>query len=62
MLSEPENLPALLNCALGKDRTGVVVALILSILGKSMDYIAEEYALSEVGTMRYSIAFVRFWP
>ncbi|XP_072044182.1 uncharacterized protein [Amphiura filiformis] len=49
LLSEPENLPALISCAHGKDRTGIVVALVQLLLGKSTDYVAEEYALSEIG-------------
>lgn len=49
ILSDPANLPALVNCAHGKDRTGIVIAMVLSLLGKSDDYIAEEYALSEIG-------------
>ena len=48
LLSEPENLPAMINCAHGKDRTGVVSALVQSVLGKSEQEIAAEYALSMV--------------
>ncbi|XP_022085593.1 uncharacterized protein LOC110976542 [Acanthaster planci] len=48
-LSDPENLPAMICCAHGKDRTGVVIALVLSVLGKSDEYIAGEYSLSEKG-------------
>ncbi len=36
----------LLHCAAGKDRTGVVVALVLSVAGVHRDAIAEDYALS----------------
>lgn len=49
IISEPANLPTLLSCAHGKDRTGIVVAMVLSLLGKSDDYIIKEYALSEIG-------------
>ncbi|KAK7505938.1 hypothetical protein BaRGS_00002660 [Batillaria attramentaria] len=49
LLCNKDNLPALLNCAHGKDRTGIVSALILSLMGKSPEYIAEEYALSSEG-------------
>lgn len=49
LLSRPENLPALVSCAIGKDRTGLTIALVLSVLGKSDDYICEEYSLSEKG-------------
>jgi protein-tyrosine phosphatase len=36
----------LVHCAAGKDRTGVVVALLLSVAGVDRDAIAEDYALS----------------
>eukprot|EP01156_Anaeramoeba_ignava_P020662 Anaeramoba_ignava/c16768_g1_i1.p1 GENE.c16768_g1_i1~~c16768_g1_i1.p1 ORF type:complete len:273 (+),score=52.77 c16768_g1_i1:244-1062(+) len=39
-----ENYPILVHCSLGKDRTGVIVALLLAILGLSIDVIAEDYS------------------
>ena len=60
-LSNPENLPALVSCAHGKDRTGIVTAMILSILGKSDEYIAEEYAMSEVSSSCICIIGVDFY-
>ncbi len=56
ILSYPENLPAMLNCAHGKDRTGLVSALVLACLGKTKEYIAADYARSQVGVW-YSLAF-----
>src|SRR4029453_15188695 len=47
-LGEPDNLPALVHCTGGRDRTGVAVALIQAALGVSDDDIAEDYALSSV--------------
>jgi protein-tyrosine phosphatase len=41
-----EALPALVHCAAGKDRTGVVVALLLSALGVPSETIVEDYVLS----------------
>ena len=43
-LARPENLPALVHCTLGKDRTGVVVAVVLSAVGVVTDEIVEDYA------------------
>ena len=40
--------PALVHCAHGKDRTGVVVAMILGCLGVSDEDIAQDYAMSYV--------------
>jgi protein tyrosine/serine phosphatase len=39
-----DGLPALVHCAAGKDRTGVVVALLLSALGVTNDAIVADYA------------------
>jgi protein-tyrosine phosphatase len=38
--------PALVHCSAGKDRTGIVVAMILAVLGVPDDVIAADYALS----------------
>ncbi|KAH6652579.1 tyrosine phosphatase family-domain-containing protein [Truncatella angustata] len=45
--SKPE--PILIHCSLGKDRTGVICSLILSLCGVADDLIAHEYALTAVG-------------
>jgi protein-tyrosine phosphatase len=39
-------LPALVHCTAGKDRTGLVVALVLEVIGVPDDVIAADYALS----------------
>lgn len=46
MLCGLDALPALVHCSAGKDRTGVVVALILALLGVPDEVIAADYALS----------------
>lgn len=38
--------PAVIHCTAGKDRTGVVVALLLGLVGVSHETIAQDYALS----------------
>lgn len=43
-----DTLPALVHCSAGKDRTGVVIALILAVLGVPDEVIATDYALSAV--------------
>jgi len=48
--SGPE--PVLIHCSLGKDRTGVICALILSICGVEDDIVAHEYALTALGRQR----------
>ncbi|MDE2716445.1 MAG: tyrosine-protein phosphatase [Chloroflexota bacterium] len=45
-VSQPGTLPAVFHCTAGKDRTGVLAALLLSIAGVPRDSIVEDYALS----------------
>ncbi|MEV0700399.1 tyrosine-protein phosphatase [Saccharopolyspora sp. NPDC050389] len=45
-LCRPGALPAVVHCSAGKDRTGVVVALALSVAGVAPEVIAEDYALT----------------
>lgn len=46
-LARPGALPALVHCTVGKDRTGVAVALLLDALGVRREEIAAEYAAGE---------------
>jgi protein tyrosine/serine phosphatase len=43
ILASLRTLPALVHCAAGKDRTGLVAALVLSSLGVDDDVIAQDY-------------------
>lgn len=45
-LCAPGALPALVHCTAGKDRTGIVVALVLAVLGVPDEVIGADYALS----------------
>jgi protein-tyrosine phosphatase len=47
VLAAPGALPAVVYCSAGKDRTGLVVALVLGALGVSDDAIVADYARSE---------------
>jgi len=47
LVAAPEAAPVVVHCMAGKDRTGVVCALTLSLLGVSDADIAEDYALTE---------------
>jgi protein-tyrosine phosphatase len=47
-LTSDDAFPALVHCTAGKDRTGVVIALILAVLGVPEEVIAADYALSAV--------------
>jgi len=45
-MTNAESYPLVFNCFLGKDRTGVVAALVLSCLGVRRSSIVEDYALT----------------
>ncbi|XP_033747160.1 uncharacterized protein LOC117332382 [Pecten maximus] len=47
LLTKKDNLPALLNCAHGKDRTGIMSALILLLLGETTENVIQDYTASE---------------
>jgi len=47
LIADPAAGPVVVHCMAGKDRTGVVCALTLALLGVSDDVIAQDYALTE---------------
>ena len=47
VLAEPSNYPILVHCSQGKDRTGLIVLLLLSLLGVPEEAIEEDYSMSE---------------
>lgn len=53
VLAEPGRLPAVFHCAAGKDRTGIVAAVLLTLLGVPAEVVAQDYALSEVATKQW---------
>lgn len=46
VLADPDSGPTLVHCAAGKDRTGVVVALALSLVGVPRDAVVADYLRS----------------
>lgn len=50
LLADQSTYPALFHCSAGKDRTGVLAALVLDILGVDRETIAEDYVLSNLAT------------
>lgn len=53
VLADPNNLPVLFHCAHGKDRTGVMAALVLSCLGTPRQVITADYLASHgTGTVK----------
>ena len=53
-----ESAPVLVHCVAGKDRTGVVCALTLALLGVSDADIAADYTMSTAGSERFT-AWIR---
>ena len=62
VLAEPDALPAVFHCAAGKDRTGLLAALLLGSLGVSHDDIVADYALTVAGMARFREWAAREWP
>lgn len=58
MLADADTAPAVVHCVAGKDRTGVVCALTLSLLGVDDEVIDADYAHSSIGNQRY-IAWIQ---
>ncbi|MDP6606557.1 MAG: tyrosine-protein phosphatase [Dehalococcoidia bacterium] len=61
VLSEPSSYPLSFNCSLGKDRAGLMAALVLGALGVDHEQIGEDYSLSEqnMGPIRQRYERVR---
>lgn len=53
-LADPANRPAVLHCTAGKDRTGVIAALLLALLGVDDETILADYSLSNLAYRRYA--------
>ncbi len=47
LLTDPDALPGLVHCTAGKDRTGVIIALMLGAVGVPHETIIADYAVSE---------------
>jgi protein-tyrosine phosphatase len=47
MIGDAQNHPLVFHCAVGKDRTGMLAAMLLTLLGVSEADIIEDYTLSE---------------
>ncbi|KAJ9657392.1 hypothetical protein H2201_008186 [Coniosporium apollinis] len=60
LASLPADAPpaCLVHCTAGKDRTGVLCALLLSLLGVSAEDVAAEYALTDIGLAALKPVFV----
>jgi protein tyrosine/serine phosphatase len=48
-LANDPSKPLIIHCTAGKDRTGLICALILSLCGVDDETVAQEYALTDLG-------------
>jgi Protein tyrosine/serine phosphatase len=62
VIADAEAAPLLVHCVAGKDRTGVVCALTLSLLGVADDVIAADYARSAEASERFGAWFATVLP
>ncbi len=58
-LAAPGALPAIVHCSAGKDRTGLVVGLVLDLVGVPADVIARDFALTSYFLRDEAAAAVR---
>ena len=61
-LCQPGALPAVFHCAAGKDRTGIVAALLLRLLGVDSQIVTADYALSDLATARWEASVAAGTP
>jgi len=52
VIAAEDDRPLVFHCASGKDRTGIVAALVLSLLGVAEDDVLADFALTELATER----------
>ena len=58
LFADEANYPFLVHCTAGKDRTGVLIGMIMDVVGVAPDDIAHEYGLSDLSIDRL-IAYLR---
>jgi protein-tyrosine phosphatase len=61
-LARPEAQPAVFHCTAGKDRTGLLSAIVLSLLGVPEDTVVADYALSGEAMERLRAKLILKYP
>lgn len=52
LIADPESAPLVVHCTSGKDRTGIISALVLSLLGVAAEDIVADFARTGLATQR----------
>ncbi len=58
LLADPDAYPILIHCTNGKDRVGVITALVLDLLGVPREYIISDYSLSNLNLEDMTANFI----
>jgi protein-tyrosine phosphatase len=58
LFGDEQTYPVLVHCSAGKDRTGVLIGMLMDVLGASPEDIAHEYGLSDLSIDRL-LAYLR---
>jgi protein-tyrosine phosphatase len=62
LIANADTAPLVFHCIAGKDRTGILAALTLSLLGVDDDTVAEDYELSEAAEPQAWIRWAKLRP
>lgn len=62
VLADPDALPAVFHCTAGKDRTGVLSAMVLLLLGVDEETVVADYALSGAAMTRLRAKIIVKYP
>lgn len=62
VLASPDALPAVFHCTAGKDRTGLLSAIVLSLVGVPDETVVADYALSAAAMDRLREKIIRKYP
>ncbi|GAA5081880.1 protein-tyrosine phosphatase [Thermocatellispora tengchongensis] len=54
LIADADNAPVVVHCAAGKDRTGVVTALVLALLGVPHEDVIADYALTDLAAEKFA--------
>jgi len=62
VIADPESGTTVFHCASGKDRTGIIAMLVLSLIGVSEDDVLTDFALTELATQRLIADWKAYYP